>query len=365
MSGNLNSYIASRIKILLVKTGLVDRKTVEKLFVDSNSQLLRGDGSNRIFLRIFSGKREEGCIAVIPPADSTESDKREAQASRDIGLHLHSRRVPVPEQLGWDEESSILLMEDLGDTRLHDYAVALEKDGSHSDILMALYRDVIRELVNMQFNGVQGFKPVWCWDTQVYDRKLMIERESGYFLRAFWQQLLGMEFSQDVQEELNHIAGRAAEAEPGTFLHRDFQSRNIMVKDGKVRFIDYQGGRLGPPGYDLASLLYDPYCGLNEEIIEILYHCYIETASAFDEFDRKEFSRCYSFLAFQRNVQIIGAFSFLSNVKKKTFFTQYIYPALITLSNRLEQPEFSEYEKTRKLVKQGLLLVEQSGNISR
>ncbi len=358
MSGNLNSYITVRIKNLLSEIGLADGKTIEKLFVGDNSQLLCGDGSNRVFLRIFPGKRE-ACIAVIPPVETTESDLKEALATWEIGRHLFSHRVPVPDHFCRDEESGIVLMEDLGDTRLHDYAVAWKKDASQSDILMDLYQAVIRELVNMQFNGVQGFKAAWCWDSPLYDRKLMIERESGYFLRAFWQELLGMDFSRDVEEEIYHIADRAAEAETQIFLHRDFQSRNIMVKDGKVRFIDYQGGRLGPPGYDLASLLNDPYSGLSEEMIEMLYHYYIETASVFDEFDRREFTRCYSFLAFQRNVQIIGAFSFLSNVKKKTFFSQYIYPALIMLNNRLEQPEFSEYGNCRKLVKQALLLMGQ------
>jgi aminoglycoside/choline kinase family phosphotransferase len=188
----------------------------------------------------------------------------------------------------------------------------------------------------------------------------MVERESGYFLRAFWQELLQQESSPAVEEEFADIATRAVRAGADTFLHRDFQSRNIMVKEGKVRIIDYQGGRAGPPGYDLSSLLLDPYCGLSGEMREELFHFYIKMAELTGKFDHDKFMRSYSFLAFQRNVQIIGAFSFLSRVHRKTFFIEYIYPALITLDERLEQPIFSQYKNSRQLVKQALAIVEKT-----
>ena len=107
----------------------------------------------------------------------------------------------------------------------------------------------------------------------------MIARESRYFLRSFWQEMCGREVPDGIDDEFQEIASQAAGNGPDVFLHRDFQSRNIMIKDGAVRFIDYQGGRLGPPGYDLASLLIDPYMGLSAEFQEEMLHYYLDVLS--------------------------------------------------------------------------------------
>jgi len=188
----------------------------------------------------------------------------------------------------------------------------------------------------------------------------MLERESGYFLRAFWQGVLGKEIVPGVEEELKDIAGKISEARADYFLHRDFQCRNIMIKDGRVRVIDFQGGRLGPLGYDLASLLIDPYAGLSLSVQEDLLDFYIAAVGKNLTVEKKQFVNHYNLLAFQRNMQIIGAFAFLYRVRGKDFFAGYILPALSSLVERLQKPQFMEYPIIRNMVKQGIDLLKDS-----
>ncbi len=87
-----------------------------------------------------------------------------------------------------------------------------------------------------------------------------------------------------------------------------------------VRFIDFQGGRLGPLGYDLASLLIDPYSNLPQDVQDDLLELYLRLISNHLAVDEAHFKRHYTLLAFQRNMQIVGAFSFLYKVRQKAFF---------------------------------------------
>ena len=168
---------------------------------------------------------------------------------------------------------------------------------------------------------------------------LMIKRESGYFLQAFCKEYLGKIVDEHaLNQEFIQLAKRAAQERSDFLLHRDFQSRNLMVYEGKVRIIDFQGARLGPLAYDLASLLIDPYASLGVEEQEAVFNYYVEQASnILQGFDAEQFIRGYIFLALQRNLQILGAFAFLSQQKGKSFFEQYIIPATNSLQKRLSE----------------------------
>jgi aminoglycoside/choline kinase family phosphotransferase len=201
----------------------------------------------------------------------------------------------------------------------------------------------------MQISGSVRFDRKWCWETQRYDKKLMLEKESGYFMQAFCQDLLHIKtFSAGLADEFKQLAGRAARQPAVYFLHRDFQSRNLMVCNSKIRIIDFQGGRLGPLGYDLASLLIDPYVQIPEEVQQELLDHYLEHLCRYG-LDDLAFLKGYPYLALQRNLQILGAFAFLSNQKHKDFFKQFIMPATLTLHNRLAGPIGDDYPHMLKL----------------
>ncbi len=147
----------------------------------------------------------------------------------------------------------------------------------------------------------------------------------------------GLEAGEDFSGEFGRIADGALDgAEPG-FMHRDFQSRNIMLKDGRWVFIDFQGGRFGPPQYDLAALLIDPYVDLPAQEQEELLDYAMRELARRRPLDPARFRRVYAYCALSRNLQALGAFGFLSKVKGKPQFARYIPAALRGLEARLRR----------------------------
>jgi N-acetylmuramate 1-kinase len=338
---------------MLVAKGLLGRSEAQQFVTSASCRRIDSDGSTRRFWRVQTN--EVPCCLIAAPAATSPAELAESRSAWKIGSHLRQKGVPVPELFGWDSDTGVLLFEDLGDIRLQDLVAKMNRmptEPGNSDI--DCYRSALDHLVVMQCRGAEGFDPSWCWDNGQYDYQLMIEKESGYFLRAFWQGLLGHEVGEGVEEELQDIARRAGGAPADFFLHRDFQSRNIMIKEGTVRFIDFQGGRLGPLGYDLASLLIDPYSRLPLSLQDELLSYYMQAIDGYVKIEEAAFRRQYSLLALQRNMQIVGAFSFLSQVRQKVFFLDFIQPSLVSLQNRLEEPLFKDYPLLRTMVNRGL-----------
>ena len=142
----------------------------------------------------------------------------------------------------------------------------------------------------------------------------------------------------EVGAEFVQLADLAASLSTDYFLHRDFQSRNLMIKDNRLRVLDFQGGRRGPLGYDLASLLIDPYVSLSDRIISKLISRYQEVAADLTGMDMAGFPEGYYWLSLQRNLQILGAFAFLYREKGKVFFRDYLKPATASLIKILDEP---------------------------
>jgi aminoglycoside/choline kinase family phosphotransferase len=308
---------------------------------------LAGDGSNRLFLRLQ--KDGQRLMAVFPGMSSSGQDdgkqRAEARSAFLIGQHLYAAGVPVPTIFAYDEETGILIYEDLGDILLHDEL----RQSPDPARLLSRYQEVIRILLHLQLAGARNFDPTWCWDTQRYDRQLMLERESQYFIRSLCRDYLGMTTVEPgLALEFQALADRAAREPADFFLHRDFQSRNLMIHQGKIRVIDFQGGRLGPLAYDLASLLIDPYMGLAGEVQEKLLAYYLKEAEK-QGIEPEPLLEAYPYLALQRNLQVLGAFAFLGKEQGKIFFIQFIRPALASLHEHLAKPLFADYPSLRKL----------------
>ena len=300
-----------------------------------------GDGSLRIFYRLRNDQLSY-IVMANPPRD--ENVKRENYSYLKIGNHFYGKGIPVPEIYRYDLDHGLFIMEDLGWKNLQE--VVLSSD-DHTD----LYKTAIELLIRIQLVGREGFDPGWCYQTQTYDRVLMERFESDYFRRYFLQELLGLkEDLSYLRSCFEHLSYHAFLADNDFVLYRDFQSRNLIVKGDRIGVVDWQGARLGPLQYDLASLLIDPYVGLPEDDRIGLYNYYVETLERRLPGSATAFTRYYPYLALQRNLQILGAFAYLSKVQGKKQFIDYVQPALASLRRLLEECHEPELSPLRSLV---------------
>lgn len=309
---------------------------------------LAGDGSSRQFFRIKnndSGTAVENLIAVLP-AEPSKAELAESSSVWHIGRHLEEQNVAIPSLVDWHAESGLVVFEDLGDTRLHDIA--------HSEKGREMYLLAVKALAEMNCKCGVGLDDNWCGIWSKYNTQFMLEKESGYFLWAFWRDILGNNIPGGIEQECADLAGEVAKFDASFFLHQDFQSRNIMIKNDVPRIIDFQSGKNGPLGYDLASLVNDPYVELDDDLRTSLVELFWQETKAYSQQSFEKFNRQYKMLSCQRSLQIIGAFSFLSAVKKKMFFKEFILPSLSQLNVQLSDDCFNDYPILRKTVSTAL-----------
>ena len=305
---------------------------------------LAGDGSDRPFFRFVAAGR---ALVAAFPSPTLPKAREEAEAAWRIGRHLARAGVPVPEPLAQDPASGLILFADLGDFLLLH---VLAREGK-SERAFALYQEAVEILARLQILAVDGFSDDWCWDTRRYDRQLMIERESNYFAREFCQGYLGMAtLPAGLAADFASLAERVGACPAGYLLHRDYQSRNLMVTSDGLKVIDFQGARLGPLAYDLASLVNDPYAGLSYEWRRQLVEHYLRQAEGYIPLDQTRFMEDYPQVALQRNLQVLGAYAFLTRRRGKEFFRPYLAPALANLRGILEGMAAGEYPVLRRLV---------------
>lgn len=285
---------------------------------------LAGDGSQRSFWRIGIPGQAFSCVAVENAPVDVPS-KKENHAYFMIGRHLFERGVPVPEMLAADVDKGWFILEDMGDRSLQ---ASLELSPDR----VTPYKRIVETLLEMQIRGSEGFDGRWACQTETYDQRVMRQYESDYFLESFLTRYLAMTPDRSLLEgAFDHLAETAARAPSRFFLHRDFQSRNIMVTEKGIGILDWQGARFGPLAYDLASLLIDPYVVLSGDEQREIYRHYLELMEATLPAEAEPFEQSYPYLALQRNLQILGAFSFLSRSRGKSYFEAYIPGAVRTL----------------------------------
>ncbi|MBF0120513.1 MAG: phosphotransferase [Desulfobacterales bacterium] len=300
-------------------------KKIEKIITFE----LAGDGSDRKWYRL---KSREFSIIMASHGIKKEKTINEADSFALIGNHLLSKNIAVSEIILSDTFSGLFFLKDLGDINLQSVVV---KTNNREDILK-LYKEVIDRLISLSLSGIQGFDINWTYQTQNYDKNLILEKEHKYFTNAFLNNYLNKKvLFDDILDEFNIIADLSLTFALSGFMHRDFQSRNIMITDKGPYFIDYQGGRIGPIQYDLASLLIDPYVNLSFEIQEELLEYAITKISERIKINPLEFRLSFNYLSINRNLQILGAFAYLSQIKGKKYFEKYIPYAIKTLQHNL------------------------------
>ena len=302
-----------------------------RAFKTPRRQHLKGDGSDRQWFRLQIDQRP---MILVDHGIKSMVGVDAADAFLNIGRHLFDKGLPVPQIYDGDSFSGYVFVEDLGNI---DLQTAVDQSDDPQTVI-GLYQSVIDLLITFSQRGIDQFDTTWCYQTPSYDKSLILEAECRYFVDAFLNTYLGFRYRYaDFEKEFEFLAEHALRNPLPGLMHRDFQSRNIMLKNAGIYFIDFQGARKGPLQYDLAALLIDPYVDLAPKIREqLLTYCLQRLADQMDV-EPDPFRRNYRYCCLTRNLQILGAFGYLTQVKKKPHFAQYSRPAVATLSENLKQ----------------------------
>ena len=280
-------------------------------------------GSMRYFVRI---KAPDGRSAVLVVWDGKDEDWPHYLS---IPAELHSSVTFLPEIYGSDARHGLILEEDFGDATLHRHC-----RGRTPAEIEAVYRTVLDSLC-----GWQNLDMKKC--PSIGARKMDLETflwETDYFARRYVVDFCGCEKVLGTEWEKERLLlAQTAASLPQTFIHRDFQSENIMIADQKIRFVDFQGARLGPPAYDAASLLFDPYMNILDDALVARLFFYYQSLPLRVKSDERAFSLC----AAQRLMQALGAYGNLSIHKGKTRYREFVPVALKRLDGVMKKlPEY-------------------------
>ncbi len=305
----------------------------ENKFHEIKINSIAGDGSDRHWYRACHGKHslvlsDHGiCLAQ-------SENLAQLHAFVRIGTHLAAQKIAVPKILGHDALSGQVALEDLGDVHL----ASVVQQTQNRATLMMLYKRVIDQLIEFSQTGRLNFDTSWTCQTASYSKELILEKECAYFMTAFIQDYLGKKvLVESYAHEFDTIADNALEYAVEGLMHRDMQSKNIMIQNQKIYFIDFQSARKGPLQYDLASLLIDPYVKLPEGIQDELVSYTLSRLKIESTIEQNKFKRCYHYCCLTRNLQFLGAFAFLSRVKGKKNFESYIPDAIESLKSNLRR----------------------------
>lgn len=291
---------------------------------------LKGGGSDRKLFRLRNAQRS--VIGV------TNADRQENIAFLEFSRHFRQLGLPVPEIYVDKIDAGIYLEEDLDDTTLFQLLTETRSREGFSQKLIDLYTQVVRILPQFQIIAGRTLDYRLCYPRGSFDRQSM-RWDLNYF-KYYFLKLAQIPFNeQTLEDDFDRFTEYLLAADRDFFLYRDFQSRNIMIKNGAPYFIDYQGGRKGALQYDVASLLFDAKADLPFEVREELLNRYLEAAAPLTKIDRAEFVKYYYGYVYIRIMQALGAYGFRGFYERKSHFLQSVPYAIRNLEMLLRSVE--------------------------
>jgi aminoglycoside/choline kinase family phosphotransferase len=288
------------------------------------AQPLQGQlgGSGRAIMRLTVGAFS--AIGVV------YSVREENAAFIEFSRHFRKHGLPVPEIYAEDLNAGAYLEEDLGDITLFEF-LGMHRTGEMiAPEAKEAYRKVVAALPRFQVEAGRDLNYKLCYPRASFDRQ-SIAWDLNYF-KYYFLRLAGLPFNeQALEDDFSKLTKFLLAAERDYFLYRDFQSRNVMLRDGQPFFLDYQGGRKGALQYDIASLLYDGKADLPPEMRQELLDYYLECLGSHIAVDRAAFMEHYYAYVYVRILQALGAYGFRGFYERKAHFLQSVPYALKNL----------------------------------
>jgi N-acetylmuramate 1-kinase len=305
---------------------------------------LKGDASNRSYYRV--GTAPESWVVMVMPLDASKKSEEASKGEPprelpfvNVHRYLEKLGIRVPRILRYDEPAGMMVLEDLSDLT---FEAALEGGKNNQ----ALYTRAVDLLARLRAQAERQPDPeclafTRAFDEDLYDWELHHFREWGL---EVWS---GKKPTDAERAELDRtfrdIAKQLAAA-PRGFTHRDYQSRNIMVKEGELVVIDFQDALQGPRQYDLVALLRDSYVELDRDFVDGMLDRYIATFSRLtgERIDAKSFKDFFDLLTIQRKLKDAGRFEFINRVKGNPGFLVSIPASLRYVRDAFKRrPELS------------------------
>jgi aminoglycoside/choline kinase family phosphotransferase len=310
--------------------GIISMDVLKKLFKEHFHEApehivpLQGElgGSGRKIIRLANEKHR--AIGILYGV------REENVAFLEFSKHFRRHGLPVPEIYAEDLSQGAYLEEDLGDTTLFEFLSKNRTGPAVAPEVAEVYRKVVAVLPRFQVEAGRDLNYSVCYPCASFDRQ-SIAWDLNYF-KYYFLRLAGIPFNeQALEDDFGRLTEFLLSAPHDYFLYRDFQSRNIMLRDGQPFFVDYQGGRKGALQYDIASLLYDAKADLPPELRQQLLDHYLEALASFIPVDREAFLRHYYGYVYIRIMQALGAYGFRGFYERKAHFLQSVPYALKNL----------------------------------
>ena len=304
-------------------------------FVGSSPEMITempASGSNRRYFRLTGAKSIIGVYG---------SCREENEAFMYMSRHFRSKGLPVPQVYACSDDHLYYIQEDLGDTILFK---AIEKGrltSVFSEEEKTMLRKTVRLLASVQFAGAEGMDFSVCYPQAEFNQRSILW-DLNYFKYCFLK-ATGLDFQENLlEDDFQHMSEVLLKSTSTTFMYRDFQSRNVMLREGEPWFIDFQGGRKGPFYYDIASFLWQAKAKYPSTLRNELLKEYLDAVRQFEPIDEAEFySQLRHFVLF-RTLQVLGAYGFRGYFEKKPHFIQSV-PFAIDNLRQLLTSDYTEY----------------------
>lgn len=287
-------------------------------------------GSDRIYFRLVD--RGEHIIGAYNPS------REENDAFVGFSNHFRSKDLPMPEIYVYYPEDRIYFLQDLGDINLFTWLAARPDSERFNAETESLFLVIASDLVRIQTEGIHGLDLKLCYPHRSFDRQSIVW-DMNYYKYMFLK-LIAAPFNETrLEQDFETLTRFLLDAGQEYFLFRDFQTANIMILDGKPWYIDYQGGRLGAPQYDIASLVYDAKAYIPAELRKKTMDHHLSLFADVTGIPRSLLGKYSGAFTLIRLMQALGAFGFRGLHENKPTFTESIVPAVELMNGLFEGDE--------------------------